>query len=140
MATSAYLALDVGDVRIGVAIANSEVRLPRPLTTLSNDENLWTNLTTIIQDHEIVSLVVGHPRGLNGQETEQTRKVEAFVQTLITHTGLTVTMQDEAGTSIKAEAELRARRKPYEKADIDALAATYILEDYLQEPGEVVHV
>jgi RNase H-fold protein (predicted Holliday junction resolvase) len=40
-------------------------------------------------------------------------------------------MQDEAVTSKRAEAELEARGKPYQRGDIDALAATYILEDFL---------
>jgi putative holliday junction resolvase len=68
---------------------------------------------------------------MDGQETQQTRDTERFVSLLRDKTGLTVHMQDEALTSQKAEAELQARHKPYQKGDVDALAATYILEDYL---------
>jgi putative Holliday junction resolvase len=131
MANNSYLALDVGDVRIGVAVANAEVRFPRPLTTLLNDDNLWPNLEALLKDNDVIGIVVGLPRNLSGDATDQTRKVEAFVEILKTHTNLPISFQDEATTSVKAEAELRARGKPYEKADIDALAATYILEDYL---------
>jgi RNase H-fold protein (predicted Holliday junction resolvase) len=46
---------------------------------------------------------------------------------------LPISWQDEAVTSVRAEEELRARGKPYVREDIDALAATYILEDYLHE-------
>jgi RNase H-fold protein (predicted Holliday junction resolvase) len=42
-------------------------------------------------------------------------------------------MQDEAATSRQAESELQARGKPYSKEDIDALSATYILEDFISE-------
>ncbi len=45
-------------------------------------------------------------------------------------------MQDEAVTSKHAEAELESRGKPYERGDIDALAATYILQDWLAENPE----
>jgi RNase H-fold protein (predicted Holliday junction resolvase) len=44
-----------------------------------------------------------------------------------------VVFQDEALTSRKAESELNKRGKPYAKGDVDALAATYILEDYLTQ-------
>jgi putative Holliday junction resolvase len=129
--SSSYLALDVGDTRIGVAVANAEVRFARPLTTLINDKDLWSNLEKIIHDNDVLALVVGYPRNLSGDATAQTRKVEAFVEIAKTYTSLPVYLQDEAATSVKAEAELKSRGKPYEKADIDALAATYILEDYL---------
>lgn len=136
--SGSYLALDVGDVRIGVALANLEVRFANPLTTLINDKDLWTNLEAIIQEHGVVALVVGFPRNLSGDATAQTHKVEVFVEMLKTYSSLPVYLQDEAATSVKAEAELRSRGKPYEKADIDALAATYILEDYLiDHPGDV---
>ena len=75
--------------------------------------------------------MVGLPRGLDGQRTAQTEEVEAFARGLGERFGLPVHMQDEAVTSKQAEAELEARGKPYGKGDIDALAATYILQDWL---------
>ena len=48
-------------------------------------------------------------------------------------------MQDEALTSVKAEEELKDRKSPYEKGDIDSLAATYILQDYIEENVRVHH-
>jgi len=131
------LALDVGDARIGVAVANIEARLPRPLTTLQNDESFFELLHKLIAEHNVQTLVVGLPRGMEGQETAQTQKVAAFIMLLRKKVALPLFVQDEAATSVKAEEELRARGKPYEKSAIDALAATYILEDYL---GETEHV
>jgi putative Holliday junction resolvase len=128
------LALDVGEKRIGVARARSDVRLASPLLTLPNDENIWQNLTDLLQEQAAVTLVVGLPRGLEGQSTAQTRSVEAFVQELRQHVSAEIRFQDEAVTSAQAEAELNARGKPYAKGDVDALAATYILEDYLNSP------
>jgi len=131
----AILALDVGDKRIGVAIANISVRFASPLTTITNDEMVWQQLTEIIETNDVGAIVVGLPRGLDGQETAQTHKAEVFMQQLRAHLGLPVHPQDEAATSVKAEEELAARGKPYAKGEVDALAATYILEDYLNEQG-----
>ena len=84
-------------------------------------------------EEHVVQLVIGLPRGLAGQHTQQTRDVETFGQQIGQALHLPVAWQDEALTSVQAEQELHDRGKPYQKADIDALAATYILEDYLHE-------
>jgi putative Holliday junction resolvase len=130
------LALDVGTKRIGVALASSIARMPHPLMTLDADaEDLLTQLAAIIKAEDVGLLVVGLPRGLEGQETAQTTLVRDFAASLAQFQ-LPVAFQDEALTSRKAEAELEARGRPYAKGDIDALAATYILEDYLLNQPE----
>jgi putative Holliday junction resolvase len=126
------LALDVGSVRIGVARASSLVRLPEPLVTLSNDDQTVESIKQLVLEHDVKELVIGLPRGLDGQETGQTTSVREFVANLSQELSLPIFLQDEAVTSRKAEEELLARGKPYGKGDIDALAATYILEDYLK--------
>jgi putative Holliday junction resolvase len=128
------IALDVGSKRIGVAAASLAARLPRPVTTLQRQsENLFDELASIITAENATALVVGLPRGLDGQTTEQTRATEAFVQELKQHVALPIDMQDEAVTSRQAQAELETAGKPYAKGDIDALAATYILSDWLAD-------
>lgn len=129
---SSILALDVGEKRIGVALASAAARLAQPLTTLANDEQFLKRLTEIIEQEEVDTLVVGLPRGLDGQSTDQTHYVEVFAEKL-SATGLTWHFQDEAVTSAHAEEELRNRGVRYTKEDVDALSATYILQDYLQE-------
>lgn len=133
---SSILALDVGAKRVGVAIASIEVQLPRPLITLEHDDTLFPTLETIVEVEAVKRLVVGFPRGMQGQHTAQTTAIEDFVGELKQHIALPVIMQDEALTSKHAEDELRARGKPYEKGDIDSLAATYILDDYIKELRE----
>jgi len=130
---SSIVALDVGDARIGVAIADSTVRFPRPLITLANDESFVPKLQDIITGEQVEHLVIGTPRDINGNETEQTRRTAAFVDSLTSILSVPVTTQDEALTSQQAEKELEAANKPFTKGDIDALAACYILQDYLQE-------
>jgi putative Holliday junction resolvase len=127
------LALDVGDRRIGVAKANSIARIASPLATLERSDNTPADIVRLLSNEGATALVVGLPRNLNGESTAQTHAVEQFVASL--HNVLTVPVywQDEALTSRKAEAELDARGKPYKKGDIDALSATYILEDFLRD-------
>lgn len=127
----AVLALDVGDRRIGVAVASLIARLPRPLTTLERSDGFLAELQRIIESEAIGAVVVGLPRGLEGQSTEQTARTETFIAQLKEAIDAPVYTQDEALTSKKAEAELDARGTPYSRGDIDALAATYILEDFL---------
>lgn len=130
---SSILALDIGEIRIGVAIASNIARLPRPLTTLIFNEDFFGELGKIIKDENVKQIVVGMPRNLEGQPTAQTYFVQNFIQELQQHIDLPLAMQDEAVTSRLAQEELEARGKNYQKADIDALAATYILQDYLDE-------
>lgn len=140
MATNpkSLLALDVGAKRIGVAVATVTARLPRPLITLERNNTFFGTLENIVDVEQAITLVVGFPRGLQGQHTAQTEAIESFTKELRQHFAMPIHFQDEALTSKHAEAELKSRGRPYERADIDALAATYILEDFLIEHRELV--
>ena len=130
---STIIALDVGTVRIGVAQSNMISRIAAPLQTVINDDHVVDVLLQLLDEYQASALVVGLPRNLNGDYTPQTHKVEAFAAELEKHLQIPLYWQDEAATSVKAEAELQARKKPYAKGDIDALAATYILDDFLRD-------
>lgn len=129
---SSILALDIGSKRIGVAIADSIARLPRPLTTIDATVDPLKQIADLAAKHNASEIVAGLPRGLEGQNTTQTEFTENFVRQLKLKTGILVHLQDEAVTSAQAEEELRQSGKTYSKGDIDALAATYILEDFLR--------
>lgn len=126
------LALDVGSVRVGVARASSAVQLAEPLTTLTVTQHIYDDIATLCTERAAGQLVIGLPRGLDGQETAQTAAVRKFAADLSQVVSLPMTLQDEALTSHQAEAELGTRGKPYAKTEVDALAACYILEDYLR--------
>ena len=132
------LALDVGSKRIGVAVASDVARLPHPLVTLSaTGDELFSALKDIVERENVERLVVGLPRGMEGQQTAQTEATLRFSEILKTHFDLPIDFQDEALTSKHAEAELQKRGKPYQPGDIDALAATYILEDWFNTQTEL---
>ena len=134
---SSVLALDVGERRIGVALANMQARLASPLTTLTHTEYIADDIQALIDEHDAKVLVVGLPRNLDGQHTAQTVAVEEFKASLEQALTVPVYWQDEAVTSRQAEAELEDRGKPYKKEDIDSLSATYILEDFMRDRPEV---
>lgn len=125
---SNVLCLDVGERRIGVAIASVVARLPRPLTTVDATKDAPGAIHQLVQQEDVDLVVVGLPRNLSGDDTAQTAAVRKFTEQLDVPQ---LVFQDEALTSRKAEAELQQRGKPFAKGDVDALAATYILEDYL---------
>jgi putative Holliday junction resolvase len=131
------LSLDVGDKRVGVAIASFEALLPRPLTTLQRGDNFFGELRQLIETEDIGAIVIGLPRGLDGQSTSQTAATEKFAGQLRSEISLPVHLQDEALTSKQAESELQSHGGSHAKADIDALAATYILEDFLASYNKI---
>ncbi|HEX8390260.1 MAG TPA: Holliday junction resolvase RuvX [Candidatus Saccharimonadales bacterium] len=125
------LGLDVGDRRIGVAQADSDVRVPFPLCTIDVDDLVVERLREVVVEVQPKLLVIGYPRNQSGEATAQTAKVVAFADRL---QALRVeqVFQDESLTSVLAEQYLKSHKKAYTKADIDAHAAAIILGDYLE--------
>lgn len=128
-----YLGLDVGTKRIGVAVADSIARIAQPLATVQTDEDGLSQLRSYIKDLDATDIIVGRPRNQSGLVTAQTASVEEFVARTVQPLGLPVHWQDESVTSVLAEERLQARKKPYTKGDIDAEAATILLQDFLEE-------
>jgi putative holliday junction resolvase len=130
---SNLLALDVGSKRVGVALARPEVRVPVALETLDRESvDFWTQLSAYITSHDVGTIVIGLPRGLDGQETAQTQRTRGFANELKQQFDGQVAWQDEALTSVTAEASLNPA-KSHHKGDVDAIAACLILADYLEE-------
>lgn len=129
----AILALDYGAARIGLAKASRVARIASPLEVISNDENVIENLKNVINRENVTQLVVGLPRNMSGEATDQTKLTREFIAKLKENINLPIDVQDESLTSKKAEQELKQRGRLYKKEDVDTLAATYILEDWLSE-------
>ncbi len=136
--TSTILALDVGERRIGVAVASVAARIATPLKTLARHDSTIEDILQLTIEEQAKAIVLGLPRNLSGEHTAQTRTIEAFGRELEQALAIPLYWQDEAVTSRQAEAELEARGKPYRKEDIDALSATYILEDFMRDHPEVL--
>lgn len=131
-ATKNLLALDVGEKRIGVALADTAVRIAVPYDTVEVDGNEIATIGALVVSESINIIVVGYPRNQAGLATAQTLYVEKFVEQLA-HLEATIVFQDESLTSVMAEERLKAHKRPYAKGDIDAQAAAIILQDYIEE-------
>lgn len=126
------ISLDVGEKRIGVAAATGSVRIAIPLTTLVVDGTEIAEIAKIIATEDVDTIVVGYPRNQSGEPTAQTAYAEAFASQL-KDMAPTIVFQDESLTSVIAENQLKADKRPYVKGDIDMRAAAIILQDYLEE-------
>jgi putative Holliday junction resolvase len=129
--TKSYLALDVGEKRIGIAVGDSGVRIAIPFETLEVDGSELAQIARLAINENADTIVVGYPRNQSGEPTAQTAYVEEFAKQLHDMAS-NIVFQDESLTSVLAEQRLKAQGKPYTKGDIDAHAATIILQDYLE--------
>lgn len=130
--TKQLLALDVGEKRIGVALADPAIGIAIVYDTLEVDGTEVARIAQAVIEEKITTVVVGYPRNQSGEATQQTAFVEAFVAQL-QDIDVPIVFQDESLTSVRAEEMLNRQGKPYQKADIDALAACLILQDYLEQ-------
>lgn len=130
--TKIYLGLDIGEKRVGLAVANSIARLPSPIGVIKRSPDFFDQLKAKINENQVDILVVGLPRNMSGEETAQTDYTRAFTEEIKKNIGLPIIFEDETLTSHKAQQELQGRNVVYNKGQIDALAAVYILEDFLK--------
>lgn len=130
--STSIIALDVGEKRIGVAHADTSVRIPVAYTTIDVDGMEFERLREVIAEFEPRVILVGLPRNQSGETTNQSEKVKAFANHL-ERFGIDIVFQDESLTSVLAEKYLKSLNKPYAKAEIDSHAAAIILGDYLEQ-------
>lgn len=132
MSKRSLVCLDVGEKRIGVAVADSAVRIAVPFDTIEVDGNELQSIAEIVIRERADTIVLGYPRNQLGEPTAQTRYVEQFAEKL-EDMAPTIVFQDESLTSVLAEQRLKESKRPYTKGDIDSLAAAIILQDYLEQ-------
>lgn len=133
-----FLALDVGLRRIGVAIATSQAKMPYSLKTIAATGDYVANISSIVHEHGIGTMVVGMPYSLSGADSSQTKYTRSVVERLRSNfPDIDIEEYDETLTSRAAEDILVQIGKPYSKGDIDAVAAQLILEGYLAQQGVV---
>ena len=130
------MALDVGDVRIGIAVSDPMGIIANPLETYTRRGNVNRDAQYIVdlaKAREVTMFISGLPLGLNGNENEQTRKTREFIDVLSSLTDIPVKYLDERFTTLSAERTLiqgNVRREDRKKV-IDKVAATIILQNYL---------
>lgn len=132
MSSRTLVGLDVGEKRIGVAVADMAVSIAIPFSTIEVDGNELEAIAQVVIKERADTIVVGYPRNQQGETTLQTEYVEKFTEQL-KDLNVPIVFQDESLTSVLAEQQLIAHNRPYTKADIDAQAATLILQDYVEQ-------
>jgi len=149
------MALDVGVARIGVAISDATEFLASPYITLhvSRDEaQTWKAIQRLIDETEAEGLVIGLPVSLDGEIHSQGKWVQDFAERLKEHITIPITLWDERLSTVEAERLLAERkeaeqersysrigggrqrnrtRRRRKQQEVDALAATVILQEYL---------
>jgi len=150
------LGIDPGEKRIGVAIANREVRLARPLQVLTRRSRAedFVRIAEIVRAHDVGLIVVGQPLAEDGGAGVRARTVERWTAALAAALGaeppapagesptrqaqerLQIVLWDERMSTLAATQIRRAQGKRGH-AHVDAVAAAVILQDYLDSvcPG-----
>ena len=130
------LAIDYGDVRVGLAISDLTQTIAQPFETLlyNNSNHLLNQLDNIIRENNIGLIVVGIPYNMKGEDTQQTSKVREFISLIQDHLMIDIKLVDERLTSLEAEKIMHKMniKTGSNKSKIDKIAASIILQEYLQ--------
>lgn len=129
------MGLDVGDKTIGVALSDPMFLLAQAKETIKRKKASLDiqRLLEIIEENDVNLIVVGLPKNMNNTIGPQSMKVMSFVDLLKKQTDVEIVYEDERMTTIQSESVLidmkvrRENRKQY----IDKIAATFILQTYL---------
>lgn len=131
-----YMALDVGDVRIGVAISDElgSTSLPHSVIERTGDTEVLNKITEIINKYKVDVLVVGNPINLDGTIGARSKKTEQFYNYIKKRINIKSLMFDERLTTLAAqrillEADVSRKKR---KEVIDKLAAQQILYSYIE--------
>lgn len=129
MEANEYIGVDVGKARTGLARGSKLARLAEPLKTVPTEQAIAE--IEKLANKNLAGVVVGLPRNLKGQDTEQTKWVRDWVDSAKQKINATFYWQDEALTSKLAEAKILAGGTV---SNVDSLAAQIILQDFFDSP------
>lgn len=129
------MAVDYGDARTGVAVSDPTGLLTGFSTVIQSQDSdrAARELARLAQEHRAEELVVGLPRNMDGSEGPRAQLCREFAQKLEELTGLPVRLWDERRTTVEAHSILHenGKRMKAHKKNVDAVAASLILEGYL---------
>lgn len=130
------MGLDIGDKTIGVAISDLLGFTAQGLTTIRRESNVkdYAALEEIMEEYNIKKVVVGLPKNMNGTIGPQGEKTIKFATKLKNKYNIEIIYQDERLTTVSAERVLIEGnvRREKRKNVIDKVAATFILQSYLE--------
>jgi len=134
-----YMALDLGNKRIGIALSDTLGMIARPLKVIKRTSrvNDYSEYRKLITTHKVNAVIVGLPINMDGSEGRQANWVRDYVEAFSQTVDIPIYLWDERLTTEIALDIIKANKTPAAKAKIDAVAAAVILQSYLDAiPGE----
>ena len=133
------LGVDFGKKRTGTAYMDMEIKIPFPCKLIeeSNARKVKRALMDIIEEKKIDTVVFGLPLSDDGKESEWCFEIRRFADFLLKSVKVEIVFIDEYGTSKEADIILRGKKIKNKKKNNDLVAATLILENYLNYLYEV---
>ena len=132
-----YICLDIGDKRIGVAVSDplGSMALPYETYHRKNFNEDLKYLANLAKTRGADVIVCGMPVNFDGTVSEQTQKTQSFIDELKKITDIPIDLQDERFTTREAQRILIGEnmRRDKRKTVVDAVAASFILEDYMRK-------
>ena len=128
------IGVDVGDVRIGVAVSDPDGILATPVETVPAGPDAIDRIAELVSEYDVLECVVGLPVGLSGREGPAAAKVRTFCAELLTAIDpVPIRLFDERMSTMTAEGQLRLSGKSgaARRTVIDQAAATVILQTAL---------
>ena len=129
------MAIDYGDQRIGLAVSDLLGMLAGEAWTMQewDMERAASRIAEEAKAREVSTLVLGLPKNMDGSEGPRAELSRVFAEKLRASTGLAPVLWDERRSSIEAHAILHSagKREKQHRKNVDAVAATLILEGYL---------
>ena len=126
------LAIDVGESRVGLAISDELRVIASPYGFVSREKSL-EEINLIINKEDISGILIGIPLLASGEMGSQSEDVKKFAEEIKSITNIKIDYENEILSSVEAKNRLEQIKKPYQKGDIDAMAACIFLETYLRE-------
>lgn len=129
------MSVDYGDARTGIAVCDRLESMAFPVTVIkeSYDVRLVEKISAVVEEKKPGLIVVGLPKNMDSSEGERAEKCRLFAEKLSAETGVETVLWDERLTTVSAHNYLNDTntRGKKRKESVDAVAATIILQDYL---------
>jgi len=131
------LGVDLGSVRVGIALSDPTGTLASPLAVLTRTADLHDEVAALVDEHAAVAVVIGLPRSLDGRERKAAQTVRTEVRRLQERLPVPVHLQDERLSTVAAHAGLAAagRTARQRRGTVDASAAAVLLQSWLDSPA-----
>lgn len=130
------MAVDYGDARTGLALCDRTEFLASPIGVIHeyNFDNTVKKVAYAVTEYDAKMVVIGHPLNMNGSAGDRAQKCELFAEKLRELVDVPVILWDERSTTVSAHQILNDTntRGKKRKEVVDAVAATIILESYLE--------